>query len=178
MHLQRGHAHEETWAAEFFFLLVVAEHMANVLAQEAFNTFAEFLYTIDIRLIHLPFHAFPRLEGWNLLVYFVIPGNVRHQVLDHRESFHGKDGDGLVLRKSIHASLAGEAGGGIHLPRAGAALPCFAVPAHSKIGSLMFLDIMQRIEHHHSSGDGHSVFCRLSSLTRAAEDSKDRISHG
>src|ERR1700720_3287506 len=89
MHLQACHADEETWASEFFFFLVVAEHMADVLAQETLYAFAEFLYSIYVRLVHFPFHAFPRLEGRDFLVHFVIPGNVRHQVLDHGEGFHG-----------------------------------------------------------------------------------------
>jgi hypothetical protein len=152
--------------------------MANVLAEEAFNAFSEFLHTIDVGLIHFPFNAFARLERWDFLVHLVIPGNVRHQILNHGKCFHGEDGDGLVLRKSIHASFAGEAGAAVHLRRTGAALPCLAVPAHRKVGSLMLLDVMQGVEHNHSSGHGYAVLYRLSSLTRAAEDSQDSLSHG
>jgi hypothetical protein len=42
----------------------------------------------------------------------------------------------------------------------------------------MLLDVMQGIEHNHSSGHGYAVLYRLSSLTRAAEDSQDSLSHG
>src|SRR5215210_978668 len=43
VHFQRRDTDEKAWAAEFFLLLVVAQHVADVLAEEAFNAFAKLL---------------------------------------------------------------------------------------------------------------------------------------
>ena len=85
MHLQRGHSHEETRSAKFIVFIVLAQNMANVLAQETLNALAELLHPVNIFLQHLPLCSRTRLESRNLLVHFVIPGNISHQVLDHRE---------------------------------------------------------------------------------------------
>ena len=54
MHLKRGNVHKETWASEFVEIAVLAQHMANILAQKALDTFSEFLYAVDILLRHTP----------------------------------------------------------------------------------------------------------------------------
>ena len=52
--------------------VVVAQHVANVLAQEAFDALAEFLRTIRIRLLirHVPSGA-SGLRGLNLRIVFL-----------------------------------------------------------------------------------------------------------
>src|SRR5437899_12473208 len=54
MHLQRGDVNQKPRPNESLVHLVVAQHMADVLAKKAFDTFAEFLYTIDIFLLNSP----------------------------------------------------------------------------------------------------------------------------
>src|SRR5438128_461987 len=78
MHLQPGDANEETRAAELLLLLVIAQHVADVLAEETFNALAKLLNPIDVALIHLPFNVRARCEGRNPLVDFVIPGDIRN----------------------------------------------------------------------------------------------------
>src|SRR5580658_2046758 len=50
MHLQRGGIHEQPRADELLLQVMIADHMADVLAQEAFDTLAEFLDAIDVLL--------------------------------------------------------------------------------------------------------------------------------
>src|SRR5947207_5548371 len=76
MHFKPRHAHKESRSAELFLLVVIAQHVANVLAQEAFDAFTKLLYAIDLALIHLPFHVWLGCERRNLFVDAVIPGDV------------------------------------------------------------------------------------------------------
>jgi hypothetical protein len=61
-----------------FLFIVLAEDVADVLAQKAFNALPEFLNPIHVLLIYLPFHAGARLKRRDFLIHLVIPGNVRH----------------------------------------------------------------------------------------------------
>src|SRR5438270_4780796 len=108
MHLKRSCADKETWSSKFLLLAVVAQDVADVLAEEAFDALAKFRYAIDIALVHLPLGVRTRLEGRNFAIDLVVPGDVGDQVLDDREGLHGKNGDGLIERKRIHACFAGE----------------------------------------------------------------------
>ncbi len=66
VHLQRGHVDEEPRADELVVLVVVAQHVADVLAQEALDALAEFLHAVDVFLLHPPGAVgcvgLPRLE--------------------------------------------------------------------------------------------------------------------
>jgi hypothetical protein len=113
---------------------MLAQNVADILAEKALDALAKFLYAVDISLVHLPLDAGPRLEGWDLLIDPEIPGDVSHQILDDRERFHRKDGDGLIKRKSVHARFASEPWTTVHFGRAGAAFACLAVPSNSEVG--------------------------------------------
>ena len=68
--------------------VVIAQDVAHVLAQEALDALAELLDAIDFFLAHPP--GAVRLLGLRLerrdpLVDLVVPGDVRHQVLDDRK---------------------------------------------------------------------------------------------
>jgi hypothetical protein len=54
MHLQRRNMHQKTRADEFVVLLVIAKHVADVLAQEALDALPELLDAIHIGLRHSP----------------------------------------------------------------------------------------------------------------------------
>ena len=54
MHLQRGRVNQEPRADEGVMELVVAQHVADVLAQEALDTLPEFLDPVHVRLGHPP----------------------------------------------------------------------------------------------------------------------------
>src|ERR1700676_1515023 len=57
MHLEPRNAHEKARPAERFLLVMIAQDVANVLAQEAFDAFAEFLHAVHVHLRNLPFHV-------------------------------------------------------------------------------------------------------------------------
>ena len=57
MHFQPRGADEKARAAELFLLIVIAQDVADVLAQEAFDALAEFLHAVDVPLVHFPFDA-------------------------------------------------------------------------------------------------------------------------
>ena len=48
MHLERGGVDEEARADELVVLVVIAQDVADVLAQEALDALAEFLHAIDV----------------------------------------------------------------------------------------------------------------------------------
>src|SRR5580704_16922518 len=118
MHLQRSGAYEEPRPTKLLFLVVVTQDVADILAKEALNAFAKLLHAIHVPLVHLPLDTRARLEWRNLLIDSEVPGDISHQILDHREGLHRKDGDGLIKRKSVHARLAGEPWSAINLGRA------------------------------------------------------------
>src|SRR5262249_58003927 len=51
MHLERRDAHEEPWPGELVLELVRAQHVADVLAEEAFDALPELLGSIDVALL-------------------------------------------------------------------------------------------------------------------------------
>ena len=69
-------------------LVAVAQHVADVLAQEALDALPELLHAVDVLLVH-PVLAVGvarlRLERRDALVLLVVPGHVGDEVLDHRE---------------------------------------------------------------------------------------------
>src|SRR5437773_935570 len=50
MHLERRRVHEEAWTDELFVEVVVPQHVADVLAEEAFDALTKLLNTIDVLL--------------------------------------------------------------------------------------------------------------------------------
>src|SRR5690242_11717573 len=107
MHFQRGGINQESWADELVMHIVFAQDMADVLAEIAFNALAKLLHPLDIFRSDTPRAVFsigtPRLEFWDALFHFVIPGYVRDQVLHVRERLHGLDGHRLVPGERAHA---------------------------------------------------------------------------
>src|SRR6266478_2719052 len=107
MHFQAGDAHEEARAAELLNFLVIAQHMADVLAKEAFNALAKLLHAIDFVLIHLPFDVRPRGKWRDCFVDAVIPRDVGNKILEHREALHRLYRDRFVQRQSVETRFAG-----------------------------------------------------------------------
>jgi hypothetical protein len=108
MHFERSRTHEEPRSPKLLLLTVLAQNVADILAKEALDALAKFLNAIHIALVHLPRDAGPWLKRGNLLIDFEIPGDISDQILNHRESLHGKDGDGLIKRERVHARFACE----------------------------------------------------------------------
>lgn len=85
MHFQSGDVNKKSRADEFIMKVMIAEHMADILAQEAFDAFAKFLDAIYIALVHAPRAVGSiRAAGLKRLDFLLdakIPGNIRYQVL-------------------------------------------------------------------------------------------------
>src|SRR5580704_14639947 len=157
MHFEAGDSNEEAWARELLLLVVFAKDVAHILAEKAFDALAKLLDAVDIELGDFPLHSLAGFESRDFPVDTVIPGNVGDKVFDCGKGLHRKDGDGLVLRKVVHAGFAGEAWTAVDLGGAGAALPCFAVPADGEIGSEVALDVVKSVENDHTRGDGDVI---------------------
>ena len=84
VHFQRGGINQEAGADELLVLVVVAQHVADVLAEETFDALAEFLHAVDVLLLHAPGAVrgvgLARLELLDLLLDAKIPGNIGGQV--------------------------------------------------------------------------------------------------
>jgi hypothetical protein len=156
---------------------VFAKNVAHVLTEKAFDTLPEFLHAIDVKLGDFPVRAGARFECRDFSVDTVIPGNVGDKVFNAREGFHGKDGDGLILRKVIHACFAGEARTAVDFRGTGAALPCFAIPADGKVRCEVTLDVMKRVENDHAGSDGDAVVHGLAAVRIAAKNAQGCFGH-
>jgi len=80
--------------------VMIAQDVANILAEEAFDTLAKLLRAIDVGLLHPPRTVggirLARRKFRDLLLHAVIPTDVGDQILHMREGLHGLDSDGLA----------------------------------------------------------------------------------
>src|SRR6266536_1691933 len=110
VHLQLGVADEHARPREArLVLLVVADHVADVLAQEALDALVELLCPVDVPLLH-PVGAVgllgAGLEGRHALGHLVVEGDVGDQVADDREGLDRGDRDGLGGVEEVQAGHA------------------------------------------------------------------------
>src|SRR5262245_8036089 len=146
VHLQGGQPDHEARPDEPILARLIPQHVADVLAQEAFDALAELLHAIHILLTHagVPIRGpGERTEGRDPLVLLVVPGDVGHQVLDDREGLHRLHGDRLGGAVLIHTGHAGETGLAVDLHAARAALARLAVPAYREVVREPRLDSVQ-----------------------------------
>ena len=133
VHLQRRGVHQEARPDEFIFLMVVADDVADILAQEAFDALAELLHAVDVLLEHGPgaisIVRLARLEWLDGLLDAEVPADIRDQVANEWERAHWFHGDHLVRRQRVHARHAHQAWFTVDFRRARAALAGLAVPA-------------------------------------------------
>src|SRR5437667_3404800 len=177
MHFEAGHSNEESRAGELFLLVVLAKYVTNVLTQKTFDTLTKLLDPVHIQLRDFPFHPLTRLEGRDFAIDTIVPGNVGDKVFDARKRFHGKDGDGLILREIVHARFTGQARTAIDFRGARAALACFAVPANGEIGSEVPLNVMERIENDHAGCDRDAIVDRLPAARIATKNAQGSFLH-
>jgi len=172
MHFEAGDADEEARPAKFLLFVMLANDVADVLAEKTFDALAEFLDAVDVHLRDFPVRVLARPEGGNLLVDGVIPGDVGDEILDAREGLHGHDRDGLIHGQRVDARFAGEARAAVNFGGAGTALRGFAIPADREIRRDVALDVVERVENDHAGGDGDFVVDGLAAGGAfAAEDS-------
>src|SRR6266566_7410244 len=178
VHLEARDTHQEARAGEGVRALVVAQHVAHVLAEEALDALAELLHPVDVRLLHAPGAVGLgglRLKGRDALVDLVVPGDVGHQVLDHREGLHGREGDRLTRGELVHARHAHEARPAVHLGAARAAPPSLAVPAAGEVARQVGLHVVHGVEDDHALVLRHRVVLEGARLAVAAEDAQQGV---
>src|SRR5262249_36821745 len=107
MHVEAGQLDEESRARKrALVLLVVADHVTHVLAEEALDALVEFLNAIDV-LLHHPIGAvgLRRLDPQrrHLLGLDVVVRDVGHEVANRREAPDRRHRDRLAFCEEIHA---------------------------------------------------------------------------
>src|SRR5690348_6650614 len=178
MHLERRRVHEETRPDELLVLLVVAQDVADVLAEKTLDALSEFLHAIDVCLVHPPRAVgrvgLARPEWLDLLLDAEVPRHVSHEIADWLECTHRLDGHGLAewqLREPGHAH---ELGLPVDLGRTRSALAGLAVPADREVVRLVGLDLVNRVEDDHAFGDGRRVVHELAGRIVAAPHAERR----
>src|SRR2546421_3455991 len=151
VHLQGRDAHHVARPVVLRLFTVVAEHVADVLAEEALDALAIFVDAVDVFGQHgvWRLQVRRRREWGDLAVDLVVPRHVRYQVLDQGEGAHRADVDLLTL-ELVDPGLAHQHRPAVDLGAAGAALGGLAVPAYGQIQGEMGLDVVDGVEHHHA----------------------------
>src|SRR5678815_185614 len=181
VHLERRRVDQEARSDELLVLVVVAQHVAHVLAQEALDALAELLHPVDVGLRHAPGAVGrvrrPRLEGLDAPLDRVVPGDIGDEVLDRWEGPDRLDRDRPGKVEVGQPRHAGQARPAVDLGRARAALAGLAVPAQRQVGRRLGLDLVQGVEHDHALRDLGLVVAELAAPCVAAPDAEGRTRH-
>jgi len=110
MHLERGGVNQKARADEFVVLPVIAQDVANVLAEKTLDAFPEFLDAIDVRLLHPPGAVggvrLPGLEGGNCHLRAEVRRDIRRE---HPRAVQGRSSAerrrmGRITRQDVLAA--------------------------------------------------------------------------
>src|SRR5258708_2859448 len=179
MHLQRRDVGEEARADELLLKMVLAQDVADVLAEEALDALAKLLHALDVRLVHAPGAVGrvgrTRFELLDPLLDREVPGDVGDQVLDGRERLHRRDRHRPLERKIAQPRHAHQTWKAVDLRRARAALARLAVPAHGQIPGLFRLDAVEGVEHRHALRHLGGVVAEGAAPCVAAPDGEGRL---
>ena len=160
-------------------LLVLAQHVAHVLAQETLDALAKLLHAIDVGLLHPPGAirriGRARLEFLDRLLHAEVPGDVGDQVADRGERVHRLDDHRHVQVQLAQPRHAHQLGHAVDLSGARTALAGLAVPAHRQVGRLLRLDAVDGIQHHHALFHRRLVILKLPAARIAAPDAEQRL---
>ena len=89
MHFQRSGVQQEAGSDELVMLVMIAQHMANVLAEKTLDALSEFLYAIDVFLHHCPRSVgviwFSWLKWFDLLLDAEVPTDIGHKISNRRK---------------------------------------------------------------------------------------------
>src|SRR5882724_4123360 len=172
MHLELGDAHEIARSREGGLVLrVIADDVADVLAEEALDALAEFLAALDVLLLHAPGAVRllrPRLEGGDLPGLLVVEGDVGGEGAKQRGGPDGRHRDRLVGLEGVHARHAHEARLAVDLGATRATLARLAVPAAGEVARLRGLDGVDDVEYHHAFLRLHPIVLEGAALRVAA----------
>ena len=95
MHLERRGVDEEARPDELLVLVVIAQDVTDVLAEEALDALPEFLHAVDVRLLHAPRAVgrvgLARRELLDLLLHAEVPRHVGDEIAHVREGAHRLD---------------------------------------------------------------------------------------
>src|SRR5438093_7247465 len=174
MHLQRSDVDQKPRSNESLVHLVIAQHVADVLAKKAFDAFTEFLHTIDVLLLHPPCAVgrigASRLKWFDFLLYAKVPGDICDQVFQNWKSFHRLYCHRFLQWKLAESSHAHQFWDSVDFCRAGAALAGLTIPAARQVRCLRALNIMDRVEHHHALGNFRGVITKFAARCVPAPD--------
>ena len=119
IHLQRRGVNEEPWADELVVEPMVAQDVADVLAEEALDALPELLHALGVGLRHSPRAVLgvgrTRFERLDPFLDVVVPRNVGHQVADRRKRLYRLDRDRLVQVEGAEARHAHQLRIAVHL---------------------------------------------------------------
>lgn len=181
MHLERRIVNEVPRTGVAVIKMMIAQNMANILAEIAFDAFAEFLYTVHVRLRHAPCTVrqvwLARSERLDVFFYLEVPGNIGNKVFNEREGPHRLDQDRLVERQRAQPRHAHQLGHTVDFRGAGTALSRLAVPAHSQVVSLGLLDFEDDVEHHHAGRNLRPIILKPGPLSIATPYPKRYVGH-
>ena len=134
MHIKFSDSNEETRAREgLLILLVVADYMASILAEEALNALTELLAPFNIDLFHTRLAGF-QIRWWrisrNFHRFFVIEGDICNEISNDWECSKWGHGDCLALFKHIHSGHTRKARLTVDFHRTGTAFTSLAIPTN------------------------------------------------
>jgi hypothetical protein len=174
MHFQRGHVNQKTRPDEFVVHLMIAQHMANVLAEKTLDALPKFLNAIDVGLLHPPRPIRrirrARTERLDSTLHQKIPRDVCDQVFQDRERLHRFDRDRPIERQIAHPRHTHQLWHPVHFGRARSTLAGLAIPSTGQVVCLGSLDLMDSVEHNHSFGAFGRVILKRPGVRVTAPD--------
>src|SRR5262245_12350635 len=181
VHLERRRVDQEPRTDELLVQVMVAQHVAHVLAQKTLDALAELHHSVDIALLHAP-RAIRRIgrsrrERRDLLFDPVVPGHIGDQVPEQREGPHRLDRHRTLERQILQSRHAHQLRHSVHFGRAAAAATRLAVPPDREIRRLLGLDLVHRIEHHHAFAHLGRVVAVVAAGRVAAPDPEGGLAH-
>src|SRR4051812_4305895 len=140
MHFECGDVNQKAGPDELVVLVMIAQHVTDILAKEALDAFAEFLNAINVRLRHSP-RAIRRIRrAWfeflDPLLHPEIPRHICRQIALDWESFDRLNRDRLCRVDVAQPRHTHQPWDAVNLGRTRSALPRFAIPAAGKVVSL------------------------------------------
>src|SRR3989441_1672291 len=181
VHVEAGQLDEEARPRErALVLLVIADDVADVLAQEALDALVELLDAIDV-LLHHPVRAvglrWLDAQRWDRLGLLEVEPDIRDEVADERERTDRRHGDRLTLGEEVHAGHAHEPRLAVDLGAARPALARLAVPPHGEVRRLRRLEAVGHGQHHHPLLGLHAIVLELAPRRVAPEDAQREGRH-